>query len=74
MREAIARAEAAGCYSVALTSRKERSDAHRFYERLGFERSSEGFRLALWGTGRGEAKIRIGYLRYGLMCRLSKRC
>jgi GNAT superfamily N-acetyltransferase len=47
MREAIGRARAAGCYRVALMSRKHRTDAHRFYERLGFERTSEGFRLAL---------------------------
>lgn len=47
MREAIKRARTAGCYRVVLMSRKQRADAHRFYERLGFERSSEGFRLAL---------------------------
>lgn len=47
MRYAVEQARAAGCYKVALTSRKSRSDAHRFYERIGFERSSEGFRITL---------------------------
>jgi GNAT superfamily N-acetyltransferase len=37
----------AGCYKVALTSNKSRVDAHRFYERLGFKASHEGFRLDL---------------------------
>ena len=29
-------ARAAGCYKVALTSRLDRTEAHAFYERLGF--------------------------------------
>jgi hypothetical protein len=29
---------------VQLTSNKLRTDAHRFYERLGFKRSHEGFK------------------------------
>ncbi|HEY2668165.1 MAG TPA: GNAT family N-acetyltransferase [Actinomycetota bacterium] len=41
---AVARAEAAGCYKVQLLSRKERSDAHRFYRAAGFEPTAEGFR------------------------------
>jgi len=45
VRFAIDRARAAGCVRVQLTSNKERSDAHRFYERLGFHRSHEGFKL-----------------------------
>ena len=36
-----------GCRFVQLTSNKERPDAHRFYERLGFEASHEGFKLDL---------------------------
>jgi GNAT superfamily N-acetyltransferase len=47
MRWAIERARAAGCVRVQLTSNKERSEAHRFYERLGFRRSHEGFKLYL---------------------------
>ncbi|HEY2743428.1 MAG TPA: GNAT family N-acetyltransferase [Polyangia bacterium] len=42
---AVERARAAGCVRVQLTSNKERLDAHRFYERLGFRRSHEGFKL-----------------------------
>ena len=36
-----------GCGAVQLTSNKVRIDAHRFYERLGFTNSHEGFKLAL---------------------------
>ncbi|MGA5729789.1 GNAT family N-acetyltransferase [Streptomyces seoulensis] len=32
---------------VQLTSDKKRTDAHRFYERLGFTASHEGFKLSL---------------------------
>ena len=45
VRFAVERARAAGCVRVQLTSNKERVDAHRFYERLGFRRSHEGFKL-----------------------------
>ena len=45
MRAAIARARAADCTRVQLTSNKSRRDAHRFYERLGFAASHEGFKL-----------------------------
>ena len=47
LREAIARARARGCGMVQLTTDKRRSDAKRFYERLGFEASHEGMKLAL---------------------------
>ncbi len=47
MRHIIDAASAAGCYKVVLTSRKFRKDAHRFYERLGFTATSEGFRYTL---------------------------
>lgn len=36
-----------GANSLVLSSNKRRVDAHRFYERLGFSRSHEGFRKAL---------------------------
>ncbi|MFG3202352.1 GNAT family N-acetyltransferase [Streptomyces sp. NPDC048192] len=35
------------CRMVQLTSDKTRTDAHRFYERLGFSASHEGFKLRL---------------------------
>lgn len=44
MRQAMAEAEQAGCYKLALTSNKERAGAHRFYRRLGLEARHEGFR------------------------------
>ncbi|WP_431043247.1 N-acetyltransferase family protein [Streptomyces sp. P1-3] len=36
-----------GCALVQLTSDASRTDAHRFYERLGFEPSHVGFKLTL---------------------------
>ncbi|WP_405937758.1 GNAT family N-acetyltransferase [Streptomyces sp. NBC_00726] len=36
-----------GCQLVQLTSDMSRTDAHRFYERLGFVASHVGFKLAL---------------------------
>ncbi|MFI8947791.1 GNAT family N-acetyltransferase [Streptomyces sp. NPDC053750] len=36
-----------GCRLVQLTSDKTRTDAHRFYERLGFSASHTGFKLQL---------------------------
>lgn len=36
-----------GAASAQLTSNNKRSDAHRFYERLGFEKSHAGFKLKL---------------------------
>jgi GNAT superfamily N-acetyltransferase len=47
MRWAIERCRAQGCGIVQLTSNKQRIDAHRFYETLGFSRTHEGFRLFL---------------------------
>lgn len=44
---AIARARAAGCRRVQLTTNKSRVDAQRFYARLGFVASHEGMKLAL---------------------------
>lgn len=36
-----------GCGLVELTTDKSREDAHRFYERLGFEQSHFGYKLKL---------------------------
>jgi GNAT superfamily N-acetyltransferase len=47
IRWAIEQARQRGCGLVQLTSNKKRLDAHRFYERLGFAKSHEGFKLAL---------------------------
>ncbi|MFJ8213148.1 GNAT family N-acetyltransferase [Streptomyces sp. NPDC096033] len=47
MRLAAERARARGCALVQLTSNKRREEAHRFYERLGYARSHEGFKLRL---------------------------
>jgi GNAT superfamily N-acetyltransferase len=47
MRWAVERCRERGCGMVQLTSNKKRLDAHRFYERLGFAKSHEGFKLYL---------------------------
>jgi ribosomal protein S18 acetylase RimI-like enzyme len=47
MGEAIARARAAGCGVVQLTTNVVRTDAQRFYRRLGFEASHVGMKLTL---------------------------
>ena len=44
---AIGEARRRGCALVQLTTDKSRDDAHRFYERLGFSASHEGFKLKL---------------------------
>lgn len=44
---AVGEARAKGCSLVQLTTDKSRTDAHRFYERLGFVASHEGMKLAL---------------------------
>jgi GNAT superfamily N-acetyltransferase len=47
MRAALEHARSLGCYRVQLTSNNQRSEAHRFYEDLGFEPSHVGFKLML---------------------------
>ena len=47
IRWAIERARERGCNLVQLTSDKQRPDALRFYESLGFTASHEGFKLGL---------------------------
>lgn len=44
---AIAEGKRRGAASLQLTSNKKRLDAHRFYERIGFERRHEGFKIDL---------------------------
>ena len=44
---AVSRAAQLGCYRVQLTSNRSRVDAHRFYERNGFEPSHIGFKRYL---------------------------
>ena len=44
---AIERAKEKGCASMHLTSHKDREDAHRFYEKLGFGKSHVGMKLTL---------------------------
>ena len=43
--KAIAMARSEQCGMVQLTSDKQRNDAHRFYEKLGFSASHEGLKL-----------------------------
>lgn len=45
--EAERRARALGCYRLQLTSRTVRTDAHRFYEREGYQPNSVGFKKFL---------------------------
>ncbi|MDO5606773.1 MAG: GNAT family N-acetyltransferase, partial [Paracoccus sp. (in: a-proteobacteria)] len=49
LADAEARARAGGAALIQLTTRAARSDAHRFYERLGFSRSHFGFKKDLPG-------------------------
>lgn len=47
MRWAIDQARSHGCVLVQLASDKARTDAHRFYDRLGFTATHQGHKLAL---------------------------
>lgn len=44
---AIAECRARGCNLVQLTTDRDRLDAHRFYEQLGFEATHIGYKQAL---------------------------
>lgn len=45
MEHARAEARDRGCYKLVLSSSETRSDAHAFYEHLGFERHGFSFRI-----------------------------
>lgn len=47
MKFAINRAREENCISVQLTTNAERTDAHRFYENLGFKGTHLGMKLSL---------------------------
>jgi GNAT superfamily N-acetyltransferase len=44
MERASEMARQAGCYKIQLLSRKQRVQAHKFYQAIGFEAAAEGFR------------------------------
>jgi GNAT superfamily N-acetyltransferase len=47
MKFVIAKSRERGCKQLQLKTDKRRHDAHRFYQRLGFEMSHEGMKLIL---------------------------
>jgi len=47
VRYCIERAREAGCFKLALTTNRHRVDAHRFWERQGFELTHRGYSLPL---------------------------
>ena len=47
MKWTIKRARQRGCHMMQLTSHKSRTDAHRFYEKLGFAKSHIGMKINL---------------------------
>jgi GNAT superfamily N-acetyltransferase len=47
MARALEHARKRGCRLAQLTSDKRRTDAHRFYARLGFTDSHDGYKLVL---------------------------
>ena len=50
LRWSVAEARRRRCWLVQLTTDRSRTDAHRFYERLGFVASHVGFKLELAGS------------------------
>lgn len=47
LKWAIEECRRRGCGAVQLTTDKKRTDAHRFYESLGFKATHEGMKLSL---------------------------
>ena len=47
MEDVTRRAREAGCYKLQLLSSRRRTQAHAFYQALGFEASAQGFRIYL---------------------------
>ncbi len=47
MEWTLIRATERGCYMAQLTTHASRADAHRFYERLGFQKTHVGMKLPL---------------------------
>jgi GNAT superfamily N-acetyltransferase len=47
VKDAARRARVLGADILQLTSHASRKDAHRFYEKLGFQRSHAGFKMRL---------------------------
>lgn len=47
VNHAVDLARDAGCYKLTLTSNLGRTDAHRFYERIGFLTTHRAFRISL---------------------------
>ena len=43
-------AQVSGCYKIQLHSGKQRADAHRLYQSIGFRPVAEGFKLYFDGT------------------------
>lgn len=50
MHDAMRRAQARGCYKLALSSNLRRTEAHAFYDHLGFERHGLSFAVSLPDT------------------------
>lgn len=47
IKRAIQRASDRGCHMIQLTTDKQRPEARRFYEKLGFEATHDGMKLQL---------------------------
>ena len=59
IREALRLAAAAGCYKLALSSSLKRSDAHRFYQSLGFRQHGISFAIEpSAGVAAGDVRVR----------------